>query len=878
MRAQGRSFLQQIWFPGVIIVGSALMCTAALFFSRDEALASSDALSSAMTSIVTEQAGRAVAMIEHRLQHVSDRFDATPSLTSVAANELLATERSALPHCQGLTVLGSDGAVLFSARTPGDDVSASDDAAGIRAAVARVHALPHHVIVFDVRSVDGRMTVYAALARRAADGAVRTIAVSRLDPAYFSSLWNGVELGRAGRIALLRSDGMAIAALPDDAVGTTRFASSDRPGYAGATHIAVAQLMRRQALPGYAGLQVVTIRSMHDVLRPWRRFASLVAVLWLGGSAGVAGLFVLLRRSLRRAEDAVLALHRSDQKFAAAFRASPDGILLTAMASGRFIEVSDSVTRLTGYTREELLSPAVNTATMWVDTAERDQYLTAIRAYGRVVDMEARFRVKSGEIRIGQISGEIVTSGDETLIMGIIRDITAHKEREQLIWEQGNFDSLTKLPNRHMFRTRLQACLDAAGVDGLPFVLLLIDLDEFKEVNDTLGHEVGDRLLVAVAQRLQASVAPGVTVARLGGDEFTILLAPADVPPGAPGLAGFAATIVKELARPFDIGPDMVFVSASVGVARYPDAGNSSEELLRHADQAMYAAKSAGRNRWCHYAPALQAAAQERAALTADLRAALAGNQFTLAYQPIVAMGDCAITKAEALLRWDHPVRGAVSPAMFIPVAEQSGLIIDIGDWVFRQAAAVLAQLRRDVDPDFEISINVSPVQFQSDPGMPARWLAYLRELGVAPGGMTIEITEGLLLDVSDEVRTSLGALGQAGMQFALDDFGTGYSSLAYLKKFDIDFLKIDRAFVEQIETDLEARALCEAIVVMAHTLGLRVTVEGVETAGQFASMRQMACDFAQGYFLSRALPAASLMQLCGDVHSGPEAWRRRSS
>jgi EAL domain-containing protein (putative c-di-GMP-specific phosphodiesterase class I) len=278
----------------------------------------------------------------------------------------------------------------------------------------------------------------------------------------------------------------------------------------------------------------------------------------------------------------------------------------------------------------------------------------------------------------------------------------------------------------------------------------------------------------------------------------------------------------------------------------------------------MYAAKNAGRNRYCYFAESMQEAAQSRMSLTRDLRAALAANQFEVHYQPIVDLASGTIHKAEALLRWQHPLRGAVSPAEFIPVAEASGMILEMGAWVFRQAAAQLQRLRAMGHAGFQVSVNVSPVQFQNDQQLTASWFEHLAALGLPPGSMVVEITEGLLLDLNAQVKGKLMAFAEAGIQVALDDFGTGYSSLAYLKKFDIDYLKIDRAFVRNLETDPDDRVLCEAIIAMAHKLGLKVIAEGVETQAQRDLLAAAGCDHAQGFLFSRPVPAAELESLLG--------------
>jgi diguanylate cyclase (GGDEF)-like protein/PAS domain S-box-containing protein len=551
------------------------------------------------------------------------------------------------------------------------------------------------------------------------------------------------------------------------------------------------------------------------------------------------------------------ALRNSEQKFAAAFRSSPDAITITSIAEGRFVEVSDSVTRLTGYTREELL--AHSSIEFWADNESRDRYVSKLKECGHVVDMEAAFRIKSGEVRIGQLSGELIGINGQTHILGIIRDITEIKRAEKLIWEQAHFDSLTKLPNRRMFATQLQQQIEQAKNSGTALTLLLIDLDQFKEVNDTLGHDKGDLLLVGVARRIADCLNQSATLARLGGDEFTVILSePKDIE----STNLIAKQIIATLTIPFQLGVEKVFISASIGIAQLPDAGVDIEDLLRHADQAMYAAKNAGRNRYAYFSNNLQEAAQSRMRLTNDLRNALAENQFEVYYQPIVELATGNIRKAEALIRWHHPTRGMVSPVEFIPLAEASGLIIEIGEWVFKKAAEQVQRMRTMNHSGFQISVNVSPMQFRNDDDLKVSWLSHLATLGLPAQSMVVEITEGLLLDLTSEVTDKLLAFGFAGIQVALDDFGTGYSSLAYLKKFDIDYLKIDRAFVHNIETDQEDRALCEAIIVMAHKLGLRVIAEGVETAVQRDLLLAAGCDFAQGYFYSKPVPVKQFESL----------------
>ena len=428
----------------------------------------------------------------------------------------------------------------------------------------------------------------------------------------------------------------------------------------------------------------------------------------------------------------------------------------------------------------------------------------------------------------------------------------ARKENEVLIWQQANFDPLTNLPNRRMFHDRLEQEMKKSNRSGLPLALLLFDLDHFKQINDTYGHAMGDILLQDAAQRLGSCVRESDTVARLGGDEFTVILGELDDPDTVERITQDA---LRKLAEPFRLKNEVAYVSTSIGIAFYPADATDSSVLLKSADQAMYAAKNQGRNRHSYFTSSLQQAAHARWQLINDLRAALAGDQLRVYYQPIVELSSGVIHKAEALVRWQHPTRGLVDPAEFIPIAEDTGMIVDIGDWVFREAASQAAMWRASHHAAFQISVNRSPVQFHNDDNIHA-WSDHLQKLGLPGQSIVVEITEGLLLDTNVAVTDQLLAFRDAGMQVSLDDFGTGYSALAYLKKFDIDYLKIDRSFIHNLTPGSNDMALCEAIIVMAHKLGLKVIAEGVKTIEQRDLLAAAGCDYGQGYLFSEPVPA----------------------
>ncbi|WP_206951979.1 bifunctional diguanylate cyclase/phosphodiesterase [Trinickia acidisoli] len=507
---------------------------------------------------------------------------------------------------------------------------------------------------------------------------------------------------------------------------------------------------------------------------------------------------------------------------------------------------------LTGRSLEEVLGKRPSEIPGGASALAYEKKIAEAISIGKSTRFELKWIGPNGREQCTHISltPEIDPSGNINSVLAIGRDLSDRMAFEETIWKQANFDTLTNLPNRQMFHDRLEYEARMSDADGKRMALMLIDLDRFKEVNDSLGHDKGDVLLVEAARRIRSCVSESDTVARLGGDEFTVILPKLDA---TDSVGRIANAIVEKLAEPFALGTDEAFISASVGITTYPDDATELDVLFKNVDQAMYAAKNAGRNRVGYFTQDLRVVAQRRLRLTSDLRAAIVGKQFQLYYQPIVELATGEIRKAEALIRWLHPERGMINPTEFIPLAEETGLIVPIGDWVFRQTVQQARRWRALFGPVFQISVNMSPVQIRQDNLVCVHWSEHLAQEGMPGQAIAVEITEGLLLDA--ELNEKLLAFRDAGIRVSIDDFGTGYSSLAYLKRFDIDYLKIDRSFVYNVGFDADNQALCEAMVVLAHKLGLKIIAEGVETTEQRDFLRGIGCDFAQGFLYSQPIP-----------------------
>ena len=467
---------------------------------------------------------------------------------------------------------------------------------------------------------------------------------------------------------------------------------------------------------------------------------------------------------------------------------------------------------------------------------------------------------------------------DKNSVLAIVRDITERKSAEAEIFNLAYYDELTELPNRELFSQSLEQTIKIAKRDGQKFAVLFVDLDRFKRINDTLGHSIGDELLKDVAGRLAKCVrstdsvahldplaSGAIRLARLGGDEFVVKLYGID---SEESVSVVASRIVAALTPAFTCGGHQFVVTPSIGIALYPQDGSTGEELLMNADSAMYRAKNVGRNNYKFYSETMRTKSLHRLDLENLIRTAIDKEQFELHFQPKVDAQSSQLVGAEALLRWNHPERGAIAPADFIPIAEETGLIVPIGQWVLREACRQVQVWSTSPIGAVPVSVNISSHQFR-DSGLVKDVFGAISDAGIDATNLELEITESVLLQDVDKTLIALKALKEAGVSLSIDDFGTGYSSLSYLKRFPIDTIKIDRSFVKDLHTDADDAAICAAILAMSIQLGLNVVAEGVETMEQLEFLRRHGCNHIQGFICSPALSATDFFAMLVDI-AGP--------
>jgi diguanylate cyclase (GGDEF)-like protein/PAS domain S-box-containing protein len=583
--------------------------------------------------------------------------------------------------------------------------------------------------------------------------------------------------------------------------------------------------------------------------------------------SGDRWIIVAISRDISNRIAAEEALQKSNERFNLAVRATSDVIWDWDLLTDE-LWWNDNLTEVFGYRREDI----ERSAKSWHDRihpADKDEVMRGIRDLMKSGEDswsdEYRFRRQDGNFSHIYDRGHVMrdSSGRVVRMIGAKADVSARKSAEERLTYLAQFDTLTGLPNRHLFRDRLAQAMAQARRSARPIAVLFIDLDRFKLVNDTRGHLVGDELLKEAAMRLVRSVRGGDTIGRFGSDEFGVILS--DL--GKPGdSSAVAHKFIEALAQPYQLGEQPAYVTASIGITLFPADGEDADALMLNADAAMYRAKEQGRNNFQYYTREMNERAMQRAQIELLLRRALEHQEFLLVYQPKVDLQSGAISGLEALLRWQHPEKRVVSPAEFIPVLEDIGLIVPVGAWVLRAACVqTKAWLDTGLHPR-EIAVNLSARQFQQK-DLEATVRRILKDTDIDPSLVQFELTESMLMTDPEAAARTLRGLKELGVKLSVDDFGTGYSSLAYLKRFPLDTLKIDRAFIRDVTTSPDDAAITLAIISLAHSLKLKVVAEGVETREQLNFLKANGCDEMQGYYFARPLAVSDCTKALAEGH-----------
>jgi diguanylate cyclase (GGDEF)-like protein/PAS domain S-box-containing protein len=563
-----------------------------------------------------------------------------------------------------------------------------------------------------------------------------------------------------------------------------------------------------------------------------------------------------------RLEAATRALQTSEARYRTVFQTSLDSVTISRLDDGGFIDVNKAFLNLTGWERQDVIGKNSADTAIWVDAGIQAELANGLDQDSSLRDMKTQIRKKNGDLIWVLMSASVIELEGTSCVVCVMKDISDARAAEDEIRRLAFYDPLTRLPNRRLLLDHLQYALEPSARRNRCRALLLVDLDDFKLLNDTLSHQAGDLFLQEIAQRLAGCLREAEMVARFGGDEFVVLLSELSEDPedAAAQANSIAERILETVGQPYRLADHEIRCTSSIGITVFKHQPDSADEVLKQVDIALYQAKAAGRNTMRLFAPSLQAAVNDRATLEIDLRKAIKQEQFLLYYQPQVDRG--RVIGAEALIRWNHPSRGILMPGEFIPFAEERGLILPLGSWVIETACKQIASwAARSETEHIPIAVNISARQFMQPDFVP-QVLAALNRTGANPRRLRLELTESALVHDIEEVTAKMRDLSAYGLKFSLDDFGTGYSSLFYLKRLPLDQLKIDRSFVRDILVDACSGAIAEAIISLGRAMGLSVIAEGVETEEQLETLARLGCHSIQGYLFSRPLPLDQFQKL----------------
>ena len=800
----------------------------------------------------------------------ADQFE--KKMSTLSAHEMLRAKLSVLPPVGALNLWSAKGFLINSSEMwPVPDSNIRER----RYFREFTSGLPTPDVIVEpvVSKVTGNWTLVFARKITGRSGEIVGFAIRGVEPSHFENFVASLALDRDTAISMIHRDGTIIARYPKDdklvglnVANTAAFQSAlamdgNISGRFTSARLLEDKVGAVKSLTHFPVLIVATTRT-EAALADWRAqtrlqfFAAVLAIMVV-----IVMVFLIVRQLHRQHVQAQRKLSEKSQHLDTAINNMTQGLLLFD-SSGRLVICNQRYIDLFGLSTD-VVKPGAHLRDLIQHRQERGSFIGDVDAYcARFLDPDSSL-----------VQDTVTSTPDGRTIRLIFKrspdggwattmeDVTEGRRVQARIEHLAHYDALTNLPNRSLFQRHAEGLL--LETEGREFAILYIDIDEFKRINDTLGHLIGDEFLKSVAERLRQSVGPEDFIARLGGDEFAILQHGID---SAEDVHALVARIYQALRTPFDCHGHQFSSDASIGIAIAPRDGSDLFDLLKNADLAMYAAKAAGRRTYRFFDPAMEQQANHRRELEADLRAALAEGSFELHYQPQVDLRSDRVTGCEALLRWRHPVRGMVSPADFVPVAEETGLIEEIGQWVLRTACAEAANWPNHV----RIAVNVSPIQFRSET-LSLKVASVLSETGLDPRRLELEITEAVLIADDDAALATLNQLRALGVHIALDDFGTGYSSLQYLQRFPFDKIKIDRSFVKEVTRNSSSASIIRAVVSIAADRNMVTTAEGVETLQQRETVQNLGCTQMQGYLFSAARPAQEVRVLLASGEAGVE-------
>ena len=863
-------------FAGALMLSVVILGTNAIILNglRESTQRSVENHLSSLGIMLAEQTDRSFKILDLTLSIISDyvaRQDVNDSqalqrkLAGQETHRWLTDKKTGMMHVDAIALISAHGKLInFSRYWPIPEVDVSD-----RDYFQVMKAAPD-LETFISKPFQSKATGIwmISLARRlnAPDGEFMGLVVGAVTLQYFEGFFRSISVDEGSEVALLREDGTLLARHPHSSAIETIMPSLAPASRARMPTVGLTtspfdgqqRIVSARSLAQFP-LRVAVSLTEESALRSWSTIAHLSNSIATGSVVMILFMAVLMTRWWHQQECLTEDLRCQNLRFNAAL-ANMAGGLCMFNAEKRLVVCNDRYAKLyqlpsellkVGTPHRAIIAHRVSHGILKGDTCDVavEQKIAALSELPAYANSSRTDELTDGRLicvtRQSMADGGWVAMHD---------DVTEQRRSEAKIVHMAQHDALTGLPNRVLLRERVERGLTGMRRGDRRLAVLLLDLDRFKDVNDTLGHSMGDKLLQAVADRLRRTVRETDTVARLGGDEFAIVQGGVE---SINDVTSLARQLVELARMPYEIDGHQIEVGASIGIALAPADGDTPEQLMRSADLALYRAKEMGRGGYHVFEPALDQRLQKRRALEVELRTAIMVGQFELHYQPILTVSTKDITGVEALIRWRHPERGLISPADFIPLAEATGLIVPIGEWAIRQACETVAPWPQHI----RVAVNLSPVQFKKQ-GLAQTVVSALASSGLAPQRLELEITESVLLDSSEQIITTLHQLKALGTRIAMDDFGTGYSSLSYLQSFPFDKIKIDRAFIKNLGSSESSSDIVQAIVSLAQALKMSVTAEGVETDQQFAIVRQKGCTEVQGYLFSPPRPPQDIERL----------------